>query len=328
MRVLVTGATGFLGKYVVEAFAKQNYDVIAFGRNEAAGRNLEAQNIKFINGDFTDREQILQATKDVDIVIHAGALSTVWGKWSAFYNANVLGTQNVVSACLENGVGRLVFVSSPSIYSSKHDRFNIEESDFDPTNDLNYYIKSKILAEKIIREANAKGLYTVIIRPRGLFGVGDTSIFPRLIAANSKAGVPLINGGENIIDVTYVENVALALWLAATVENINGEVFNITNGEPIKFKDILDEIFDKIGVKPKFLRLNFKAAYGIAIVLESLYRILPLRGEPLLTKYIACTLATSQTLDISNAREKLGYKPQYSITEGIDIYVNRRKNSN
>jgi nucleoside-diphosphate-sugar epimerase len=319
MRVLITGATGFLGKYVVDEFARNGCEVIAFGRDKGIGESLK--NCIFFQGDFTDFEDILRATKGIDVVVHAGALSSVWGRWSDFERANIFGTENVARACLNSRVGRLVFVSSPSVYAAPRDRFAIKEAEVDRENELNYYIKSKISAEKIVGRFGESGLETVIVRPRGLFGIGDTSIIPRLINANARGGIPLIGGGKNIVDVTYVPNAARALYLAAMSADVSGEIFNITNAEPMEFGAILGQVFTKIGVEPRYRPMSFRKAYMIAGVLECVYKTFRLSGEPPLTRYTACTLGTSQTLDISNAVEKLRYTPRYSIAEGIAVYA-------
>lgn len=324
-KILVTGATGFLGKYLVRELTESGYEVYALGRNEKAGAELSRSGAVFCKGDFTDKKKCEPFFKDIDCVIHAGALSTVWGKWEDFENINVNGTRNVCELCKENNIKRIVYVSSPSIYSGKQDRFNIKENEFDETNELNYYIKSKILAEKVIREFNQKGLYTVIIRPRGLFGIGDTSLIPRILAANKKMGIPLFNKGENYVDITCVENVAHACVLAAETADVNGEVFNITNGEPIQFRKILEMFLEAIGEKPKYLRLPFGMVYKIACSLENSYRKHDKPGEPALTRYTVCTLAFSQTLDITKAKQKLGYKPLKTIAEGIRQYGEHEK---
>ena len=156
--VLVTGATGFLGKYLVSELLDEGCHVIAVGRNETAGADLEEKGASFVKADFTDKAALSESFRNIDCVIHAGALSTVWGKWEDFYNINVLGTRNICELCIENGVSRIVYISSPSIYSAKKDRFDIKEDDFDKSNELNYYIKSKILAEEVIKEFREKGL--------------------------------------------------------------------------------------------------------------------------------------------------------------------------
>lgn len=319
-RILVTGATGFLGKYLVEQLIAEGYEVLALGRNDKAGEVLTNIGATFCKGDFTDKAECAPYFQNVDYVIHAGALSTVWGKWESFYNINVIGTRNVCELCVANHVKRMVHVSSPSIYSGKEHRFNIKEPDFDSKNELNFYIKSKIMAEQVIKEFQERGLYTVIIRPRGLIGIGDTSLIPRILKANEKIGIPLFNKGENYVDITCVENVAYAAMLCVQAENIAGEIFNITNGEPMQFKNILEMFMQAIDSKPKYLKLPFGLVYGVASFLESVYRTFHKKGEPALTRYTVCTLAFSQTLDISNAQNKLGYAPKITMAEGITKY--------
>lgn len=319
-KVLVTGATGFLGKYLVKQLLEQNYIVYAMGRNQAAGAELVRMGAIFCEADFTDRESCEAYFSGMDAVIHAGALSTVWGPWEDFKKTNVDGTRIVCALCRKYGVKRLVYVSSPSIYSGKEDRFAIKEPEYDPHNGLNNYIRSKILAEKVIAKYHAKGLDTVIIRPRGLIGIGDTSLIPRILKANDKIGIPLFNHGKNKVDITCVENVAHACILAMTAQGVSGECFNITNGQPMAFGKILGMLLKEIHKKPRFLKLPFEAVYGVACLSEGIYNQFKLKGEPMLTRYTVCTLAFSQTLDISKAKEKLGYEPIITLEEGIRNY--------
>lgn len=160
MKVLVTGATGFLGGYVVSEFARSGYDVVATGRNntrlqqlvdaataaQAAAEPTDPTYPGTVTAIVGDLAQLAELDLSVDVVVHAAALSTVWGPWQDFYHTNVGGTQAVVDFCRRNAVRRLIFISSPSIYSQRGDRFHITESDFDPNNRLNNYIRSKIRA--------------------------------------------------------------------------------------------------------------------------------------------------------------------------------------
>lgn len=318
-KLLITGATGFLGEYLVRRLVGE-YEVHALGRNEGRGAALEALGAVFRPGDFTDREGCSPYFAGMDYVIHAGALSTVWGAWEDFRRVNVEGTRNVAELCLQHGVRRMVFLSSPSIYTEKRDRFDIREDAVNPANRLNDYIRSKIQAEAVVADAARSGLDTVVLRPRGLIGVGDTSLIPRALRANQKIGVPLLRGGRNIVDITCVENVAEACALCLTAEDAAGEAFNITNDEPMAFREILEEFLAVIGETPRYLRLPFPLLYGAACLLEAVYRRLQLSGEPMLTRYTVCTLGFSQSLDIAKAREKLGYAPIITLSEGIRNY--------
>ena len=317
--VLVTGATGFLGKYVIEELAEHGYQVRAFGRNSKVGRSLENSSVSFFQGDLTKAEDVLAAFKGMDLVVHAGALSTVWGPWEDFYQANVLGTKYVLEACRQTGTQRLVYVSSPSIYAAPKDQLAIKESDAPEENNLNNYIRSKLASEKLFKDY--PDVPSIILRPRGLFGIGDTSILPRVINLSQKLGIPLIGDGCQLMDMTCVENVALAIRLAIEAPEAKGEVYNITNGEPRAFRDLLEESLTGLDYPIKYRKIPASLLSGIASSLEFIYKSLNLKGEPPLTRYTYYLLRYSQTLDISKAERDLGYHPKISISEGIEQYV-------
>ena len=318
-KVLVTGATGFLGKYVVEELVEHGYQVRAFGRNSKVGRSLENTSVSFFQGDLTKAEDLLDACQGMDMVVHAGALSTIWGPWDDFYQANVLGTKYVLEACRQVGMQRLVYVSSPSIYAAPKDQLAIKESDAPEENKLNNYIRSKLASEKLFNDY--PDVPSIILRPRGLFGIGDTSILPRVINLSQKIGIPLIGDGRQLMDMTCVENVALAIRLAIEAPEAKGEVYNITNGEPRAFRDLLEESLTGLDYPIKYRKIPASLLSGIASSLEFLYKFLNLKGEPPLTRYTYYLLRYSQTLDISKAERELGYRPKISISEGIEQYV-------
>ena len=308
MKILVTGATGFLGKYVIEELLDHDYSIVAFGRNEKVGKALESERVQFVKGDLGSIDELRQAFQDIDAVVHAGALSTAWGPWKAFYQANVIGTQNVLTLCREFAVQRLVYVSSPSIYAAGKDQLNIKESDAPKQNHLNNYIRSKLASEKLFPDY--PDVPSIILRPRGLFGVGDTSILPLVLRLSRKIGIPLIRGGEQLMDMTCVENVALAILLALEAKEAHGQVYNITNGEP-----------KGLGESIHYRKIPAGLVAGVAYSLEGVYRLFHLKAEPPLTRYTYYLLRYSQTLDIQKAQTELGYYPKITIEEGIDKYV-------
>ena len=317
MKVLITGATGFLGKYVVKELKNNGYQVVAFGRNEKIGKALIDSNVEFFKGDIENKEDLLRAFQGCSAVIHAAALSTVWGKWNNFYKVNVLGTRNIVEICEKQDL-KLVFVSSPSIYAGAKDQLDVKENEAPKENNLNFYIKSKIMAENIIK--NSKLNY-MIIRPRGLFGIGDTSIIPRLLDLNKKMGIPLFADGKQKVDVTCVENVAYALRLALENEKYSRQTYNITNDEPIEFKEILTLFFNEMGTEGKYLKWNYRPILILVSILEKVYKLFGIEKEPPLTKYTLYLMRYSQTLNIDKAKKELGYYPQISVLKGVKKYV-------
>ena len=310
-KVLVTGATGFLGKYVVDELLEHGYEVYANGRDQKKLDTLKSHHK--IQGSLATLNQLSLA---VDAVIHCAALSSVWGSKKEFYDANVLGTRQVIDFSRRNGVKRLVHISSPSVYSTRAERLNIKESEVDPKNELTNYIWSKLRSEELVNAANS-AFETVILRPRGLIGAEDPSILPRFLKVNRSIGIPLINAGKQLVDLTCVENVALACRLALESEKAPGNTYNITNGEPRELRQVIEQLFTMINEKPKYLPLKEPVLYTLASLIEGVARILKLPAEPYLIRYSVITLAYSQTLDINKARQELNYEPRVNLDQGL-----------
>ncbi len=325
-RVLITGATGFLGGYAVREFLAHGYDVVAHGRNATVLNELAQLGATTVRGDLS---RLANSTIKVDMVVHCAALSTPWGRWADFERANVAGTEQVIRFMERNRVPRLVYVSSPSVYARRGDQLNVTEEQVDPDNRLNNYIRSKIAAEALLARALELGRIPelITIRPRGLIGAGDTSVAPRLLSAYAKIGVPIFAGGHNLVDLTAVQNVALALRLAAQAKHAEGQVYNITNDDPRPFKELLDELLATLALPPKFRNTNAAVVYGLAAAMEGVCKILPGRPEPPLTRYSLTTIAYSQTLDISKAKAELGYAPTVSIEQALQAFATRYRES-
>jgi len=329
MKILVTGATGFLGKKLALRLSQLGYEVTATGRNALVGADLEKQGISFIKTDLQDKESIINACKNQDYVFHCGALSSPWGKYKDFYNTNILGTKNIIQGCKENSVKRLMHVSTPSIYFDFKDKLNISEKDPLPDKPVNDYAKTKLLAEQEIDKAHKEGLPVITIRPRAIFGPGDTSILPRLIKANNKNFIPVIGDKKVLVDITYVKNAVDALLLCKDSPDFTlGKKYNITDGEPVLLYDFLEQVITELGYvfKPKYFSYN--NAYRIAAFSEFVSKTLLFGKEPVLTRYTVGILGTSQTLDISAAKEELGYNPKDTTTKGIKELIEWWKNVN
>ncbi|GIP35765.1 NAD(P)-dependent oxidoreductase [Paenibacillus sp. J2TS4] len=320
MRALVTGATGFIGGKLALRLAGMGWQVTAAGRNAQQGRKiaLAAEGITYIRADLQDEASIMKACEGQDYVFHCGALSSPWGKYDDFYQSNVIGTRNVAGGCLEHKVKRLIHVSTPSIYFDYTDRLNIKEDDPLPARSVNFYAATKLLAETEVDRAYERGLETITIRPRGVFGPGDQAILPRLLKANERGKVPLINGGQAKIDITYVENVVDSLLLCAEAgPDALGRKYNITNGEPVMLAELLENLFYVLRQPLRAKPLPFRAVYWLAGGLEWGAKLFAGGKEPLITRYTVGVLGTNQTLDITRARVELGYEPKVTISDGI-----------
>lgn len=322
MNALVTGGTGFLGKSLAISLQKLGWNVTATGRNLSIGAELLSQGIRFVQADLRDPIKTDLLCAGQDVVYHCAALSTPWGKYADFYSSNVQATEHIVQSCMRHNVGRLVHVSTPSVYSDYTHRLNIKETAPLPATFANAYAATKRLAELVVEKASIAGLATIIIRPRAIIGPGDPSIFPRLIKANSSRGIPLIDGGNIQLDLTYIDNVVEALVLCGTASaSACDEIYNITNQEPVAFIQVLNQLFDLLQLPLKTKEISFANAYHLAFGMELLAKVLPGGKEPLLTRYTVGVLGRSQTLDITKAVSNLGYVPKVSLTEGLGRFA-------
>ena len=322
MKVLVTGATGFVGGRLVHRLLAAGCEVTAAGRNREQGARLEKLGARFTPLLLEDGEAVEKACRAQQAVFHCGALSSPWGRYADFYNSNVAGTRHVINGCKRHDVGRLIHVSTPSVYFQYADRLDVDEYSPLPRKPANAYAHTKRLAEQLVAEAYAGGLPVVTIRPRAVYGPGDTALFPRLVRANERRFVPLFREGRVRMDITYVDNCVDALLLCLHApERALGRIYNITNGEPAQFVDILSNVFDKLRMPFRAKRLPYAALYAAAALMELTAAALPGRPEPLLTRYTVGTLAFHQTLDISAARSELGYTPRIGNEQGIAAFA-------
>lgn len=321
MNILITGGTGFLGQALARRLHAMSYQVTITGRQETTGNNLAKEGIQFIKADLEDKDAINQAVNGMDYVFHCGALSSPWGEYEHFYQTNVTGTVNVIQACRNHQVKRLIHVSTPSLYFGRKNRVDVTEEDRLPEKFLNHYAETKYLAEKEIDEAHRQGLPVITIRPRAIFGPGDTSIIPRLIKANQQKFVPLVNGGKIAIDLTYVENVVDALLLCMdSEEKTLGEKYNISNGEETILADVLQKLFSELDMPFHYRKLPYSLVYSAAFFMEKIARMKRSKEEPLLTRYSVTVLSKEQTVNIDKARKELNYHPRISVEEGIKIF--------
>jgi nucleoside-diphosphate-sugar epimerase len=322
MKVLVTGATGFLGKALARRLRARGDAVTALGRSAVGLAALQTEGMHALSIDLADAPAVRAACLGQDLVFHCAALSSAWGPGRAFYRSNVLGTRNVVEGCEAADVQRLVHVSTPSIYFRFESRMDVREDAALPDRPANEYARTKLLAEAEVDRAFERGLAVITIRPRAIFGEGDNAILPRLISRLQAGRLRVIGDGKNITDLTYVENVVDALLLCAQAPRAClGKKYNITNGEPLPLWGLIRQVCAALGYAYPRRRISYGAAMGLAAALEAICGLLPGQPEPLLTRYMVGVLAKSTTLDISAARRDLGYVPRVTVDEGFERFV-------
>lgn len=279
----------------------------------AAGEQIEAGAVP-LAVDLRDEVGVRRACAGVEVVYHAGALSAAWGNRTDFFTTNVGGTRAVIAGCREYGARRLIYVSSPSVVFNGKDQHNVSEAVPYPRRFASVYSLTKKLGEELVRQA-AGEMETVILRPKAIFGPGDRTLLPQLIAAARQGRLPQIGSGENLVDLTYVENVSHALLLACDAANAVGGTYTITNDEHVPLWQVIRHVLKELGLPSRLRHLPLPVVLSAATLMEA--RAVLTREPPLLTRYSAAILARTQTYDISAAKRDLAYAPLLSVEEGI-----------
>lgn len=314
MRILITGATGFIGQRLVQRLTSKNFDVVGTARSFSDEHD---SHYTFIAADLSKPSQCEQLTKDIDAVIHCAGKAGVWGSLSEYKQANVVATRNILKAAQKNNVRRFINISSPSIYFSFKDQFDLKETDL-PKKFSNAYALTKFQAEQLVQAAHKPNFLTVSLRPRGVIGAGDKNWLPRIIEMQ-KSGTLIQPGlGENLADFTCVENLIDAIELCLTTDEKNmGEVYNITNGMPEKLWRVIEELLKSVGLSSEHKKVFLTLAMAVAKVSEVIHKLKDTKQEPALLPVKVGVAAYSMTLDISKAKTKLGYKPRQSTADGL-----------
>jgi len=319
MKVLVTGGTGFLGGAICRLLAARGDAVSSFARTPVPA--LDALGVSQVRGDLGNLEQLVVASKGMDAVVHVAAKAGDWGTLEQYYAANVAGTDHVLAACFMNGVPRLVYTSTPSVVHAGGDIEGGNESLPYATHFLAHYPRTKALAEQRVLHANGPELSTVALRPHLIFGPGDRNLFPRIVARRRAERLRFIAPGGKRVDVTYVDNAAQAhldaLDRLAPEAACAGRAYFISQGVPVVLEDMVNDLLRVAGLPPETRLLKPALAQLLARACEGLWRVLPLPGEPPLTRFLVEQLSTAHWFDISAAKRDLGYHPTVSISEGL-----------
>jgi len=323
MRVLVTGGGGFLGSHIAKRLNNRGNRVSVLGRRQYS--HLDP-GVETIQCDIRDKRGLASALKDCDAVFHCAALAGVWGGAEKYYNINVEGTRNVIDGCLEHGVKKLIFTSSPSVVFGASDLENVDESVPYPETYLCHYPESKAMAERLVVTANGReGLATVSLRPHLIWGARDPHLVPRILDRAKKGNLIRVGNGMNRVDMIHVENAASAHVQACDAlrpgSPVSGQCYFISDGEPVVLWDWIDKLLTALDWPVAGRTVSYKTAWLLGAVLEGVYGVLRVEREPLMTRFVAAQLATSHYFDISKAKKDFGYAPVISPDQGMNEMI-------
>lgn len=314
MAVLVTGATGFLGSHVAMALRDRGAEVVATGRNRAALARLQGLGLRVVSLDLV--APVLNAKADrigpLSAVVHCAGLSSPWGAPTAFEAANVEATRHLADFAAQRGVARFVHVSTASVYFRFADQDRLTEDQVAPV-PVNDYARTKLAAERIV--LNRPALNPIVIRPRGIYGAGDTALLPRLLRVARRGAVPRFDP-MGATDITHVDDVVTAIMRALDTD-VAGEVVNVSGGVALPMTEIIERACAQSGITPRWMRLPFAPTMAAVRGMEALARRLPRHPEPPVTAYGLGILRYRQSMDITKAERLLGWTPQVSFDEGL-----------
>lgn len=321
-RALVTGGGGFVGRYIVRQLLSRGVETYVVGRNSYP--EIEKLGAKCLVGDICDSSFMSRNFENIDTVFHVAALAGIWGNWTDYYKINVVGTQNVIATCKVNKVPTLIYTSTPSVVFNGDDIVNGDESLPYAQNFLCHYAKSKVMAEKMVLESNSESdsFSTCALRPHLVWGPGDPHLIPRLLERGRKKQLKKVGDCNNLVDISYVENVAEAHILAAlnleTTGTAAGQAYFISQGEPVKLWDWIDELFFEMKVDTIDSRIPFVTAYYAGAFLEGFHKLFLPHKEPRMTRFLAEQLAKSHCFSIDKAKKDFEYFPRISTREGME----------
>lgn len=317
--ILVTGGGGFLGQAIVRRLVERGEQVRSFSRS--AHPELEALGVEQLQGDLADRAAVLGAAAGCGLVFHVAALPGIWGPKQSFFRTNVLGTQHVLDACRAQGIGRLVYTSSPSVVFGGGDLEGADESAPYPPRYLAHYPETKAEAERRVLAANGPSLATVALRPHLIWGPGDNHLVPRILARGRAGQLRRLGRRNPLVDATYIDDAAAAHLLAADRLEPGaacaGRPYFISSGQPIPLWDMVNGILKAGGLPPATKSIPVGVAYAAGAMLEAMHALLGLKQEPRMTRFLAKELSTAHWFDLSAARRDLGYEPRVSVEEGL-----------
>jgi 2-alkyl-3-oxoalkanoate reductase len=318
--VLVTGGTGFLGRRLVERLLGQSRNIVVLARQPAA--DLAAQGVRFICTDLADADAVRAACAGIETVFHTAARVGVWGRYKDYFQTNVLGTRALLEGCRAHGVKNFIHTSTPSVVYTGRDLAGADESLPLTTDCPAAYPLTKAIAEREVLAANSPALRTIVLRPHLIWGKGDPHLVPRLLASARAGRLRIVGRGKNHVDMTHIQNAVDAHLLAESTltwsdSRAAGRAYFITDGVPVVLWDWINGLLRALDEPPVTRKIPLRSAQVFGAACELAWHLLPLRGEPPMTRFVAAELAKDHWFDIAAARRDLGYEPHMFMADGM-----------
>lgn len=328
VKVLVTGAAGFLGSHIVDRSLALGHETHVIVRKTSRSRYLEnlAPRIHKHIGDLTNPEAVEKACRGMDLIIHSAGRVTDFGAYEDFYRDNVLATETLLKAARKTGVKKFVFISSPSIFSADEDHVNVDESIPYPNVYMNFYAKTKSLAEQLVLSSNSPELFTCSLRPRGIWGERDyNGFFPKLLKALKLGKLKDFSQGKKVeASLCHAANIAEACFQAADHSSTTaGEAYFITDDKNVYVWDLIETVGRRLNLPKLGPKVNDKVLQAAVHAIEALWKlpILYKRRSPPISRYSLGMLQNHTTYSVAKAKRDFGYSPKISMAHNLEDFL-------
>ena len=312
----VTGGSGFIGGRLIARLRANGHGVRALARSDQAAERIRSQGGEAVPGDLGDVAAMTAGAAGCELAFHAAATLGDWGTREEFERGNVQGTQNVLRACADAGVQRLVHVGTEAALMAGQPLVQVDESAPLRPDSPALYSATKAQAEQLVLAANRDGFETIAVRPRFVWGRGDTTLLPTMVEMVRQGRFAWVAGGRHLTATTHVDNVVQGLVLGAE-RGRAGQAYFVTDGDPVVFREFVSELLGTQGVEAPTRSIPRPVAGALAAVGEAAWRVAPLPGRPPLTRFAYWVTSQECTIRIDKARSELGYEPVTDRSQGL-----------
>ena len=318
MKILVTGGKGFLGTSIVHRLLELGHQVETLSRSTGSKKN---STVKHHQLDLSKKVLNFEQFKGIECIFHTAAKAGIDGRYNDYYTANYLGTKNILNLAKDIGVKYFIYTSSPSVVFSGKPISDGNEKLSYVSNRVSPYSHTKALAEEAVLHANNNTFLSTSLRPHLIWGENDPHLLPKVISRHKNRKLKIVGEGNNQVDLTHIDNVVHAHILAfdALLEGypLGGKAYFISQNEPVKLWDWLNSIFRDLNLDPIYNRISFPKAYCAGAFLEILWKILRLKNDLPMSRFVACQLAHDHWFSTESAKSDFGYEPIISMSEAM-----------
>lgn len=313
MKILVTGANGFMGQKLVDELIRSDHKVRVFLRR--SNDKLTNKNIEVFIGDYNNQSDLINACQGIDVIYHLAAIRDKWGTpWQEYLRVNVTNTTNLLNAAVKSNVKQFIYISSISVIT--------------PPFDKKYYGQSKKLAEAKVNKFQQTGkINTTIIRPVITYGPGDNGMIYKMILMINSGKFVVVGDGQNTVHLCYIDDLMQGMLKILANKKAYGKTYALPGPKPIIINDLVARINKILGKKSNLIHIPLIIAKPIAYVVELIYRSLKLKNEPIISLNKINTIAVNRSFSYEMAKKELNYQPCFDYQIGLDKTIDWMKKS-